>query len=45
VSAAKLWLPLQVSKAFIFTDKENNQTTYFYCEASSKFQEFEPGYI
>ncbi len=32
----------KISKAFIFTDKEHNQTTYFYWGASSKFKELEP---
>lgn len=32
----------KISKAFIFTDKEDNQTTYFYWGASSKFKELEP---
>src|ERR1035437_282399 len=32
----------QISKAFIFTDREGNQTTYFYWGASSKFKELEP---
>ncbi|MGB9928211.1 MAG: carbohydrate kinase family protein [Methanosarcina sp.] len=32
----------KISKAFIFTDKENNQTTYFYWGASSKFRELKP---
>ncbi len=32
----------KISKAFIFTDKDNNQTTYFYWGASSKFKELEP---
>jgi ribokinase len=32
----------KISKAFIFTDKEGNQTTYFYWGASSKFKELEP---
>jgi ribokinase len=32
----------RISKAFIFTDKEDNQTTYFYWGASSKFKELEP---
>ncbi|AKB28388.1 Inosine-guanosine kinase [Methanosarcina siciliae T4/M] len=33
---------LKLSKAFIFTDREDNQTTYFYWGASSKFKELEP---
>jgi sugar/nucleoside kinase (ribokinase family) len=33
---------LKISKAFIFTDREDNQTTYFYWGASSKFKELEP---
>jgi ribokinase len=32
----------KISKAFVFTDKEKNQTTYFYWGASSKFKELEP---
>jgi ribokinase len=32
----------KISKAFIFTDMEGNQTTYFYWGASSKFKELEP---
>jgi ribokinase len=32
----------KISKAFIFTDREDNQTTYFYWGASSKFKELEP---
>lgn len=32
----------KISKAFIFTDKDKNQTTYFYWGASSKFKELEP---
>lgn len=32
----------KISKAFIFTDEEHNQTTYFYWGASSKFKELEP---
>jgi nucleoside kinase len=32
----------KISKAFIFTDRENNQSTYFYWGASSKFKELEP---
>lgn len=32
----------KISKAFIFTDPEDNQTTYFYWGASSKFKELEP---
>ncbi len=32
----------KISKAFIFTDTEGNQTTYFYWGASSKFKELEP---
>jgi nucleoside kinase len=32
----------KISKAFIFTDQEDNQTTYFYWGASSKFKELEP---
>lgn len=32
----------KISKAFVFTDRENNQTTYFYWGASSKFKELEP---
>lgn len=32
----------KISKAFIFTDKEDNQTTYFYWGASSKFKELDP---
>ena len=32
----------KISKAFIFTDSEGNQTTYFYWGASSKFRELEP---
>lgn len=31
-----------ISKAFIFTDREDNQATYFYWGASSKFKELEP---
>lgn len=33
---------LKLSKAFIFTDSEDNQTSYFYWGASSKFKELEP---
>ncbi|MDD3247380.1 MAG: carbohydrate kinase family protein [Methanosarcina sp.] len=33
---------LKLSKAFIFTDREDNQTSYFYWGASSKFKELEP---
>lgn len=33
---------LKLSTAFIFTDREDNQTTYFYWGASSKFKELEP---
>ncbi|AKB19636.1 MULTISPECIES: carbohydrate kinase family protein [unclassified Methanosarcina] len=33
---------LKLSKAFIFTDREDNQATYFYWGASSKFKELEP---
>ncbi|AKB80846.1 Inosine-guanosine kinase [Methanosarcina barkeri 3] len=32
----------KISKAFIFTDREDNQTTYFYWGASSKFKELKP---
>lgn len=32
----------KISKAFIFTDTEDNQTTYFYWGASSKLKELEP---
>lgn len=32
----------KLSKAFIFTDNEDNQTTYFYWGASSKFKELKP---
>jgi sugar/nucleoside kinase (ribokinase family) len=32
----------KISKAFVFTDKERNQATYFYWGASSKFKELEP---
>lgn len=32
----------KISKAFIFTDREDNQATYFYWGASSKFKELEP---
>ncbi|AKB79446.1 Inosine-guanosine kinase [Methanosarcina horonobensis HB-1 = JCM 15518] len=32
----------KISKAFIFTDRKDNQTTYFYWGASSKFKELEP---
>ncbi|HWQ45095.1 MAG TPA: carbohydrate kinase family protein [Methanosarcina barkeri] len=32
----------KISKAFIFTDREDNQTTYFYWGASLKFKELEP---
>ncbi|MPM63795.1 Adenosine kinase [bioreactor metagenome] len=32
----------KISKAFIFTDREDNQTTYFYWGASSRFKELEP---
>ncbi|HIH74191.1 MAG TPA: carbohydrate kinase family protein [Methanosarcina sp.] len=32
----------KISKAFIFTDREDNQTTYFYWGASSKFKELDP---
>jgi ribokinase len=32
----------KISKAFIFTDREKNQATYFYWGASSKFKELEP---
>lgn len=32
----------KISKAFIFTDIESNQATYFYWGASSKFKELEP---
>ncbi len=32
----------KISKAFVFTDRESNQTTYFYWGASSKFKELEP---
>jgi nucleoside kinase len=32
----------KISKAFVFTDKEKNQTTYFYWGASSKFKELDP---
>jgi len=32
----------KISKAFIFTDREDNQTTYFYWGASSKFKDLEP---
>lgn len=32
----------KISKAFIFTDKDKNQTTYFYWGVSSKFKELEP---
>jgi ribokinase len=32
----------KISKAFIFTDMEGNQTTYFYWGASLKFKELEP---
>lgn len=32
----------KLSKAFIFNDREDNQTTYFYWGASSKFKELEP---
>jgi nucleoside kinase len=32
----------KISKAFIFTDREDNQTTYFYWGASSKFKELAP---
>jgi nucleoside kinase len=32
----------KISKAFVFTDKEKNQTTYFYWGASSKFKELKP---
>ncbi|WP_410509204.1 carbohydrate kinase family protein [Methanosarcina hadiensis] len=32
----------KISKAFIFTDREDNQTTYFYWGASSRFEELEP---
>jgi nucleoside kinase len=32
----------KISKAFVFTDKEKNQATYFYWGASSKFKELEP---
>lgn len=33
---------MKLSKAFIFTDREDNQTTYFYWGSSSKFKELEP---
>jgi len=33
---------LKISKAFIFTDREENQTTYFYWGASSKFKGLDP---
>ncbi|HEY3362869.1 MAG TPA: carbohydrate kinase family protein [Methanosarcina sp.] len=33
---------LKISKAFIFTDREENQTTYFYWGSSSKFKELAP---
>jgi len=33
---------LKLSTAFIFTDRDDNQTTYFYWGASSKFKELEP---
>ncbi|WP_292378677.1 carbohydrate kinase family protein [Methanosarcina sp. UBA289] len=32
----------KISKAFIFTDRDDNQATYFYWGASSKFKELEP---
>ncbi len=32
----------KLCKAFIFNDREDNQTTYFYWGASSKFKELEP---
>ncbi len=32
----------KISKAFIFTDRKDNQTTYFYWGASSKFKELDP---
>lgn len=32
----------KISKAFIFTDREDNQATYFYWGASSKFKDLEP---
>ncbi|MFI5383769.1 MAG: carbohydrate kinase family protein [Methanosarcina thermophila] len=32
----------KISKAFIFTDREGNQATYFYWGASSKFKDLEP---
>ncbi|MDI9395197.1 MAG: carbohydrate kinase family protein [Euryarchaeota archaeon] len=32
----------KIPKAFIFTDRKDNQTTYFYWGASSKFKELEP---
>jgi ribokinase len=32
----------KISKAFVFTDKDKNQTTYFYWGASSKFKELKP---
>lgn len=35
----------KLSKAFIFNDQEDNQTTYFYWGASSKFKELEPEHV
>jgi len=32
----------KISKAFIFTDREGHQATYFYWGASSKFKDLEP---